>query len=229
MRISPELRTAIAGLALITNLALIPIGALATANAALAPTHGKRHTPTVTAHPPRVPSLSISVADGRTAARPGDRLAYRVSVTNSGGAGARYLKVTLTLPPEVRLMSASGHGAARAGKVTWRAPGLAAGHAATFSVLGVLRPTPPGLIRLAAVACAVARVSGPVVCAAHLDRLPAAPRQPPRAGGATTGTRSHTGMPTWFVAVGLAVLTCAVLAALAEYLVRLRRRPPRSV
>src|ERR1700689_4866231 len=54
-------------------------------------------SPATSVHPPAEPGLSITITDGHTAAKPGDRLRYVVKVKNAGGATARNLRVTLTL------------------------------------------------------------------------------------------------------------------------------------
>ena len=81
--------------------------------------------------------------------------------------------------------------------------------------------TPARALRLAAVACASARGgSRPIVCAAHLDRLPAAAQAP---GSASRSARPAGLPPLAYAGAALAVLAAAVLAVLARRRVRLRR------
>jgi hypothetical protein len=76
--------------------------------------------------------------------------------------------------------------------------------------------------RLAAIACAeLPSSSRPIVCAAHLDRLPAAASAQPTAGSGTSGTSG--GNPLVYAAAGLALLIAAGLAVLARRR-RLKRR-----
>ena len=132
--------------------------------------------------PPRIPGLTISVTDGRAAATAGDRLTYTVSVRDTGIAAAPHLKITQTLSPGLEFLSASGNGVATAGQVAWHAS-LPAGGTQTFRVTALVTQTPARELRLAAVACVVLPDgSPPVVCAAHLDQLPAAAAEPAARG-----------------------------------------------
>ena len=66
---------------------------------------------------PGIPGLTINVTDGRGAATAGERLAYTVSVRDTGIAAAPHLKITQTLFPGLKFLSASGNGVATAGQV----------------------------------------------------------------------------------------------------------------
>jgi uncharacterized repeat protein (TIGR01451 family) len=175
--------------------------------------------PTAAAHLPRVPGLRISIGDGRTMAQVGDRLTYTVLVQNSGAHRSPPLKITQTLPAGLRFVSASGHGVAKAGSVTWYAD-LPAGRKDTFRLQAQVTRSATRQSRLAAVACAaLADSHTPIVCAAHLDRLPGAP-------AAASGRRAAT--PAASTGPGYAVGALAVLAvgvlAIAGLRVRVRRR-----
>ena len=172
------------------------------------------------ASPPAVPGLSIAVTDGRNLARPGDRLAYAVRVDDTGAVSVRRLRVTLTLTSALTIISVSGHGTARAGTVTWTG-GLRAGRSASFAVTARVGRIPAGLARLPAVACATPGRHGSVVCAAHLDRVPAAAGRP-GPGAAPGGGRTASPLP--YVGAGLVVLTVIGVAVVAAR-VRSRRRP----
>jgi uncharacterized repeat protein (TIGR01451 family) len=173
------------------------------------------------AQSPAGPVLTISVTDGRTAANPGDKLAYLVRVHDGGTARARHLTITQTLSAGLGFVSASPRATAAGGRVTWRAS-IAAGATATFRVVARVTRTPARLLRLAAVACASAEGgTRPIVCAAHLDRLPAATAaSAPRAAGTPAGP-----FPLPYAAAALAVLAASALALLARRRARLRRRP----
>lgn len=167
---------------------------------------------------PRQPGLTISVNDGRVAAQAGDRLTYTVTLRDTGTVAAPHLMVTQTMSAGLTVLSASAHGLTKNGRVTWSAS-LPVGGTKTFSVATRVTKTPAALLRLAAVACVELRGSSrPVICAAHLDRLPAAAAQ-----AAATSGRSVSDLLT-YTATGLAVLALAVLSAIT---VRRRGRPRR--
>jgi uncharacterized repeat protein (TIGR01451 family) len=172
------------------------------------------------ARAPRAPGLTISISDGHVAARAGDKLTYTVSVRNSGVVAVRRLKVTQTLSPGLEFLSASDHGVAASGHVSWTA-GLPVGGKRTFVDVTRVTRTPPTLLRLAAVACVTLPGStSPIVCAAHLDRLPAV-------AAASTSRSGHSigNVPT-YTAAGLAVLALGLLTAIvARRRGRLRRQP----
>jgi uncharacterized repeat protein (TIGR01451 family) len=179
--------------------------ASATAHAStIANPSGPAATPA--ARRPAVPGLSISVTDGKTAVRPGEQLTYLVSVKDIGTLGAPHLKVTQTLPAGLAFVSASGHGVAARGQVAW-ITGIDAGGAKTFTVVTKLARTPARELRLAAVACAEPRGSNqPMVCAAHLDRLPAVAARPAaKPAGLPGGARAV------YIGAGLAVLVVGAL------------------
>jgi hypothetical protein len=109
-------------------------------------------------------------------------LSYTVNIRNLGTASAPPLVVALTLPPAFKLLSASGGGAKAAGQVKWQVS-LPAGHSGVFRVVGRVGSTPRQLLRLDAVACAIAgKGAKPIVCAASSNELPA---------GATAAAAAH--------------------------------------
>jgi uncharacterized repeat protein (TIGR01451 family) len=175
---------------------------------------------TATASRSAVPSLSISVTDGRTAVVPGDQLTYLVSVKDIGTLGAPHLKITQTLPAGLNFVSASRHGVAAGGKVTWLT-GLQPGGSQTFTLVTRLTRTPARQLRLAAVACAATQGSAsPIVCSAHLDRLPAvAPSPAAKASGSLGGAR------TAYIGIGLAVLVVGAFIVLVARRAGRRRLP----
>ena len=185
---------------------------------------GKAASPTAVARLPRVPGLRISITDGRTTVQAGDRLTYTVLVQNSGARRSPPLKITQTLPPGLRFVSARSHGVAKAGSVTWYAD-LSAGGQDTFSLQAQVTRSAAQQSRLAAVACAaLAGSRTPIVCAAHLDRLPGAPAA---ASGRRAAMTAASTMPSYAVGV-LAVLAAAVLVILAGLRVRVRVRRRRA-
>jgi uncharacterized repeat protein (TIGR01451 family) len=184
----------------------------------------KSASPTATARLPRVPGLRISITDGRTTVQAGDRLTYTVLVQNTGARRSPPLKITQTLPPGLRFVSASRHGVARAGSVTWHAD-PAAGRKDTFSLQAQVTRSAVRQSRLAAVACAtLAGSRTPIVCAAHLDRLPGAPAA---ASGRRAATAAASTLPSYAVGA-LAVLAAGVLAIVAGRRVRVRVRRRRA-
>ena len=173
---------------------------------------------TAPAVPPGIPALTINVTDGQVAATAGERLTYMVSVRDTGIAAAPHLKITQTLSPGLEFLSASGNGVATAGQVAW-STSLPAGGTRTFRVVARVTQTPARVLRLAAVACvALPGGSRPIVCAAHLDRLPAAAAES-AAGSGSSGRKLLA-----YAAAGLAVLAAGLLTVIAGRRIRLRRR-----
>jgi len=189
-----------------------------TATASAGAPRGASHAP-----PGSVPALTIGVSDGRTAVKAGDQLTYVVSVRDGGTRSAPHLKITQTLSAGLEFLSASPHGTAANGQVAWYA-GIPAGGTETFRVVARVTRPPAQLLRLAAVACAAADGSSssrPIVCAAHLDRLPAAAAAP-----ASQGARPTGGVLLAYAVAALVVLAAGVLGVIAFRRFRLRRAEP---
>jgi uncharacterized repeat protein (TIGR01451 family) len=171
------------------------------------------------------PGLSISIGDGRVAVVAGDELSYTISVRNVGTVAVPHLRVTQTLSPGLEFLSAGDHGVAAGGRVSWTAS-LPVGGKRTFHAVARVTRTRSAQLRVAAVACVtLPGHSGPLVCAAHLDRLPAAAAaaaaisrsSASRPGGSAANVRVYT-------AAGLAVLALGLLTAIvARRRGRLRR------
>ena len=223
VRISWHPRNAQASVVLVAGLIAVAGGVLpgrvalaATATARAAGPH--QATPVQSS---AAPALTISVSDGRTAANLGDQLTYLVSVRDGGTLSAQNLKITQTLSAGLSFLTASPHAMAAGGLVTWSAA-IPAGGTQTFRVVARVTRTPDRLLRLAAVACASAEGSSrPIVCAAHLDRLPAA-----TAASASRAAGTSGAVPVAYAgAAALAVLVATALAVIARRRVRLRRRP----
>jgi len=206
---------------LAVGLIAIPVAA-ATGHPVASPTApghpvASRTAPAVPSH--RIPSLAISVTDGRATATTGDRLTYTVKVRDTGTRAVPHLKITQTFSPGLKLVSASGGGVTEAGQVAWHAT-LPAGGARTFHVVALVTRTPARVTRLAAVACAVLTGgSRPVVCAAHLDRLPAAAGRPTAAGSRSSGSKLLA-----YAGGGLAVLVAVLVTVIARRRIRPGRR-----
>ena len=108
-------------------------------------------------------------------------------------------------------MSASGDGVATAGRIAWHAT-LPAGGTRTFRVVALVTRPPARVSRLAAIACvALAGGSRPIVCAAHLDRLPAAAARSAAAGSGSSGSKLLA-----YAGGGLAVLAAGLATVVAS-------------
>jgi uncharacterized repeat protein (TIGR01451 family) len=169
-----------------------------------------------------VPGLTISVSDGQTTANAGEQLTYLVSIRDAGTTAVPHLKITQTMPPGVKFLSASRQGVATGGQVAWYAS-IPAGATETFRVTARVTQTPARQLRLAAVACATPQGSRrPLVCAAHLDRLPAAAAAggsaPQAAGPSEARLAAYAG-----AGLGVVVLIVGGLAVAAA---RRRRQSP---
>jgi uncharacterized repeat protein (TIGR01451 family) len=206
----------------------LAIGTVSVANAALAKKAPSSQASQKTGvRPPALTGLSISISDGQKSAARGDHLRYVVKVKNAGGATVRNLQVTVTLPPYLSVSSASPRSAAKAGKVSWRAS-LRPGRTASFTMTAVVGKTPRGMGHLAVVACALLHSGTPVICAAHLDRLPGAAGTTSSSSGAAQGTSGSSsssagGGKTGYLVGGLIVVACVLLAALAARRIRGRK------
>jgi uncharacterized repeat protein (TIGR01451 family) len=126
-------------------------------------------------HPPkpkRSYALHISIDDGHSSVRQGDRLTYTTKISNSGAAATPALRITQTLTPDVTFVSATPKGEASADRIQWSGS-LSAGKTVQYTVTVQVGRLAPQLQRLAAVACASSMADDrPIVCATHLDRLP---------------------------------------------------------
>jgi uncharacterized repeat protein (TIGR01451 family) len=174
----------------------------------------------------QAPRLTISVTDGRGAATAGDRLTYTVRVRDTGIAAAPHLKITQTLSPGLEFLSASGHGVATTGQVAWHAS-LPAGGTRTFRLTALVTRTPAQELRLSAVACVAVPGGGrPIICAAHLDQLPAAAAAAAAESAAAESAArpgSSSGHLPVYAAGALAVLAAGLLTAIAGRRMRSKR------
>ncbi len=204
MKIPQRTTPARATAALAVGLVAMPAAMAASHPAA---THPKRPHTASAARASRTPGLTISIGDGHVAVQAGDRLTYKVSLRNSGTVAVQRLKVTQTLYSGLEFLSASDHGVAAGGDVSWTAS-LPVGGKRTFVDVTRVTRTPPTLLRLAAVACVtLPGSSSPIVCAAHLDRLPAA--------AASTFRSGHSvGSGPTYTAAGLAVLALGLITTI---------------
>jgi hypothetical protein len=84
------------------------------------------------------PDLSVRIGDGRSRARRGRRLHYRVRVRNHGTAAARDASVRVQLPRAVRHLRGGTLGARRT--LRWRIASLPAGRARTLNLFVRVRP-----------------------------------------------------------------------------------------
>ena len=216
MKISQRSTPAQATAALAVGLVALPAVMAASHPAAI---HPKPPHTASAARGSRTPGLTIGISDGQVTARAGDKLTYTVSVRNSGAVPVPRVKVTQTLSSGLKFLSASDHGLAAGGDVSWTAS-LPVGGKRTFVDVTRVTSTPATLLRLAAVACVtLPGASRPMVCAAHLDRLPAAAAPASRSG-------HSAGNVTTYTAAGLAVLALGLVTAIVvRRRGRLRRQP----
>jgi uncharacterized repeat protein (TIGR01451 family) len=176
------------------------------------------------------PQLSIAVDNGRAAARPNQKLAYTITVTNLGTKTLKRLTVSQTVPVGSSFVSADSRGRQRARTVTWSVDVKAQRKVTVHSALTVASGSPDQLLRLATVACAQMSAKGPpVVCSTDSDQLPAGAEQAAEsarsAAAASIRTadsaRSHAEERNRLVVIcGLGLLA----AALGAGLLRRRRR-----
>ncbi|MER6825864.1 hypothetical protein ABT352_07740 [Streptosporangium sp. NPDC000563] len=161
-----------------------------------------------------VPSLSISIDNGRTAAEEGDRLTYTVKVRNTGATRVRELDLTQTLPTGLRFVSADGQGSASKGQVRWSVD-VPPGKEATFHTVAEVGATPADLLRLASIACAsIEGNDRPIVCATHSDQLPAGAAAAEAEHVAAHPVSSRLGYVGMGAAAALSVLVLAGLLLL---------------
>ncbi|MEV7597181.1 hypothetical protein AB0O91_07280 [Kitasatospora sp. NPDC089797] len=134
--------------------------------------------------PTAVPHLAIAIDDGRQQARPGDRLTWTVTLRNLGTEPVSGLRVAQDLPTAARPVSASGDAAGHPDRPSWDGLTLEPGATRTLTTTAELADTGPELLRSSSTACAYQGDSRqPLVCASHLDLLPAGlPKAAPAAG-----------------------------------------------
>ncbi|MFJ9696294.1 hypothetical protein [Kitasatospora sp. NPDC101183] len=120
------------------------------------------------------PHLAIALDDGREHARPGDRLTWTVTLRNLGAEPVTGLRVAQDLPAGARPVTASGDAAPGAGQPAWDGLTLDPGATRTLTATAELTETGPEVLRASSTACAYQGDSRqPLVCASHLDLLPA--------------------------------------------------------
>jgi uncharacterized repeat protein (TIGR01451 family) len=218
MKISQRTTPAQATAALAVGLIAMP--------AAMAASHPPATPPAASptasaARAPRAPGLTVSVSDGHVAVSDGDELTYTVSVRNSGAVAVPRFTASQTLSTGLEFLSASDHGVATSGRVSWSAS-LPVSGGRTFHITARVTKTPATLLRLAAVACVTLPGSSrPLVCAAHLDRLPAA------AAAASASRPGHSGgnVLTYTGAAAAVLVLGLITAIVARRRGRSRRQP----
>ena len=150
----------------------------------------------------------------------GDRITYTALVQNSGARRSPPLKITQTLPPGLRFISASRHGVARGGN-RYLEHGPARRRPRHVQPAGAGDPVGRPAV---AAGCRGLRGPGGQPHAHRLRRSPGpaagAQRSTPDRRAASPGART---LPSYTVGV-LAVLAAAVLAILAGFRIRVRRR-----
>jgi uncharacterized repeat protein (TIGR01451 family) len=165
--------------------------------------------PASSAAVPATPQLSIAVDDGQTAASVGDTLDYTVTVRNLGTAGVKDLVVSQSMPTGLQFTSATSHGVAQKGAISWRVNVLAAGHATLHATMTV-SATPADTLRLATVACASTSAKArPIVCASHSDQLPAG-KAAAAHSAAKPAAPSSANHAWWYVGGGAGLIVLAL-------------------
>ena len=201
----------------IRGLPAMVIAALAVAPTGPAAAHAGG---TPTAKPEESFALRIGIDDGRTTARTGDRLTYTIKVSNTGTAASPGLLLTQTLLPGLKVISSTPKGAVSGGRITWQRA-LPAGRTDQLRVTVEVGRLSAELRRLAAVVCASAKTDErPIVCASHMDLLPAA---------TAAGPERRTVRPLLRLGLWTAGAGALVMAALVLVLVRRRRRRRRTL
>jgi uncharacterized repeat protein (TIGR01451 family) len=172
--------------------------------------------PATGATAPSTPQLSIAVDNGHTTTEAGATLTYTITVHNLGATDVPGLTVSLTVPNGLKPGPSPTATTTASGDLNWDLDLKASGVATFHSTMTVVA-TPPGLLRLATVACASSSGGGPpIVCATHSDQLPAGAAAARAAVGQDV---SSNGYGWWYVAAGILL---AVLA-LVIFLVHRRR------
>ncbi|WP_188317001.1 DUF11 domain-containing protein [Solihabitans fulvus] len=165
-----------------------------------------------TADPAAPPSLSISIDDGQQKVGRGAELTYLVKISNMGTSTVDGLRLTQSMPPGLRFVSADHDGRQGDQLIEWTVS-LPPNSDVTVVGKGKLDSVPSGTTRLAASACAyVGGEDRPTVCSTDSDELDATALA--AAPGSSTGW--------WYWAGGILVALAA--AAAAAVLIR-RRRP----
>lgn len=187
-------------------LAAVPYGSVAA-----------RATPSPLPAPKRTYALNISIEDGHSSVRQGDRLTYVTTVTNSGAVASPPLELSQTVVPGLTLVSSTPKATLTGGRIVWGRT-LAAGRSARFTAVVTVGRLPDELRRLAAVICASTK-SGkrPIVCASDLDLLPA------RASAPKGGRAPAPGLDRVLRLAGVAVLVLIGLIAVLRVRRRFRR------
>ncbi|MFE9426848.1 hypothetical protein ACFYNO_28235 [Kitasatospora sp. NPDC006697] len=155
---------------------------------------------------PAAPHLAIAIDDGRASAVPGDRVTWKLTVRDLGSEPVTDLRIEQRLPDGAK-PAGSADAVLRDGNPVWEHITVGPGAPTTLSSTADLGPTGPETLRSSSSACAFAGDSTtPLVCASHLDLLPAG-----RRALAVAGHDERPAWPWWTGGV-LAALT-AVAAA----------------
>lgn len=118
---------------------------------------------------PELDRLSVTVDNGHTRAREGDRLTYTTRVRNDDPRGHR-LQVTQMLPAALRVISATGDGTVTTREVSWDVL-LAPGEERALRAIVEVGASREGFTRLATTSCVGLPGQPPSSCADDTDPL----------------------------------------------------------
>ncbi|MEU4804267.1 hypothetical protein [Actinosynnema sp. NPDC023587] len=163
--------------------------------------------------------LSISIDNAHDQVRGGDELAYEITVRNTGSSDVEGLRVSQSVPPGLRVVTADQDGRTSETSVEWTAT-VPAGKDLTLTDKAVFDTAPDGTARLASSVCAYRPgETRPLVCSTDSDELAAA-----------VPASAQSSAWWWPPVLAVVVLAVVVLAvAVGAFALFRRRRRHRAV
>jgi len=193
---------------------------LLTALAALAPATGAYAAAPATARAAAPAGLSVSIHNGSTEVRQGDRLAYTATVKNSGTDPVDG-RLVITVPSYVQVTEAADADDSGA-DASW-AVTVPPGGSVTKKLTGVLEKIPKGEVRVTTlVSLYLGDAKRPAIRSAEADTI-AGVKDPAHAVSDQAGAASAPGLPpiAW---VGLGIAAVVAIGAVFAWQVTRRRR-----